>query len=416
VTPPSPRASILAPFRVRSFRFQWPADLATSWGFEMEALILGWYVLVETGSVLMLTAFAALQYIGAGFAPLLGVASDRLGHRTLLCIMRAAYASLAAILMTMALTGTLSPIPVFIVTALMGIVRPSDIVMRNALIAQTMPPGLLMGGMGMSRLTAESARIAGAIVGAGLVAAFGMGPAYVVVTCLYASSLLLTLGAAGAPPREAGTTASISPWRELGEGLAHVRATPELQAALWLAFLVNLVGFPLMGGLLPYVARDVYLIDRTGLGYLIASFATGAFLGSLLIGTNRITLRPARQMIGFALGWFAMILVLAQTGTALSGAAALFVAGFVHCLSLIPMSVLLLRGAGARFRGRVMGLRILATYGLPLGLLIAGPLIGRFGFAATATIYGTVGVAITALIAIHWRRHLWPSDAPGNAR
>ena len=41
----------LAPFRVRSFRFQWPGDLATSWAFEMETLILGWYVLVETGSV-----------------------------------------------------------------------------------------------------------------------------------------------------------------------------------------------------------------------------------------------------------------------------------------------------------------------------------------------------------------------------
>jgi hypothetical protein len=33
---------------VRSFRFQWPADLLTSWAFEMEALILGWYVLVTT--------------------------------------------------------------------------------------------------------------------------------------------------------------------------------------------------------------------------------------------------------------------------------------------------------------------------------------------------------------------------------
>jgi hypothetical protein len=32
----------LAPFKVRSYRFQWPSDLATSIGFEMEALILGW--------------------------------------------------------------------------------------------------------------------------------------------------------------------------------------------------------------------------------------------------------------------------------------------------------------------------------------------------------------------------------------
>ncbi len=55
------RPSALAPFRIRNYRFQWPADLLTSWAFEMETLILGWYVLVETGSVLLLTLFASLR-------------------------------------------------------------------------------------------------------------------------------------------------------------------------------------------------------------------------------------------------------------------------------------------------------------------------------------------------------------------
>jgi hypothetical protein len=34
----------LAAFRVRSFRFQWSADLVTSWAFEMETLMLSWLV------------------------------------------------------------------------------------------------------------------------------------------------------------------------------------------------------------------------------------------------------------------------------------------------------------------------------------------------------------------------------------
>ena len=45
----------LAAFRTRSFRFQWPADLCTAWALEMETLILGWYVLTETGSVVPIT-------------------------------------------------------------------------------------------------------------------------------------------------------------------------------------------------------------------------------------------------------------------------------------------------------------------------------------------------------------------------
>src|SRR5262245_40877345 len=83
--PPAPvtslaRPSAVAPFRTRSFRFQWPADLLTSWALEMEMLILGWYVLAETGSVMWLTVFAALLNIGTLVAPMFGVVGDRISQ------------------------------------------------------------------------------------------------------------------------------------------------------------------------------------------------------------------------------------------------------------------------------------------------------------------------------------------------
>ena len=73
----------------------------------METLILGWYVLVETQSVVLLTVFASLTYIGTLIAPMFGVVGDRIGHRDLLAMMRATYAVLAGTLMTLALTGYL---------------------------------------------------------------------------------------------------------------------------------------------------------------------------------------------------------------------------------------------------------------------------------------------------------------------
>src|SRR5437868_10623686 len=182
-----------APFRVRSFRFQWPADLLTSWAFEMETLILGWYVLVETGSVLLLTLFASLGYVGTLVAPMFGVVGDRIGHRDLLAMMRATYALLAAVLMTLALTGHLNPLFVFIVAMLMGLVRPSDLGVRGALVATIMPHDLLIRAISVSRTTMDTARIAGALSGAGLFAALGMGPAYVAIGCLYILATTLTL-------------------------------------------------------------------------------------------------------------------------------------------------------------------------------------------------------------------------------
>ena len=132
---------ILAAFRVRSFRFQWPADLLTSWAFEMETLILGWYVMVQTGSVLLLTLFGSAQFLGTLAAPMFGVLGDRVGGRLMLCAMRGIYATLAVTVMVLAFTGRLTPAWAIALAALNGIVRPNDLVMRNALIGETIPPG-----------------------------------------------------------------------------------------------------------------------------------------------------------------------------------------------------------------------------------------------------------------------------------
>jgi len=408
------RSALLAPFQVRSFRFQFPADLLTSWGTEMENLVLGWYILVETGSVLLLSLFWALQYLGTLLAPLMGMAGDRLGHRAILCAMRVVYAVLAVVLMTLAFTGLLRPLHVFVIATLSGLVRPSDQTMRNALIAETLPPDRLMATMGVSRTTQDSARIAGSLAGAGLFALFGMGWVYLAISVFYAAGVLLTLGVGGRRYRTA--VAGPPVWRDLVEGLAYVWDTPVSLASIWLALLVNLTAFPLTSGLLPYVARDIYHIDQTGLGTLVASFALGSFAGSILVSLTGRLLRPARMMLVFAVAWYALLLVFAQMPGPEGGRVALVLAGVAQALSLVPMSVLLLHSAGERFRGRVMGVRTLAIYGVPPGLLAAGLLIDRIGFAATVWVYCLVGVALTALIALRWRADLWPLSAPANAR
>lgn len=405
---------MFAPFRVKSFRFQFPADLLTSWGIEMEMLVLGWYVLVETGSVLLLSVFWALQYLGTLLAPLVGMAGDRMGHRAILCGMRLVYTGLALTMTTLAVSGALRPHHVFLLAICSGLIRPSDQTMRNALVAETIPLGQLMPAMGISRTTQDSARIAGSLAGAGLFAAFGMGAVYAVISLFYAGGFLLTLGVGGRRYRRETTRPSL--WRDLVDGLSYVWDTPVSLAAVWLALLVNLTAFPLTGGLLPYVARSVYHIDETGLGTLVASFALGSLIGSIAVGLAGRMLRPARMMIVFALVWYAFLLVFAAMPEPGSGRVALVLAGTAQAMSLVPMSVLLLHSAGARYRGRVMGVRTLAIYGVPPGLLVAGALVDRIGFVATVSLYCIVGSLLTALIALRWRDALWPVSAPANAR
>ena len=417
----STRTSALAPFRIRNYRFQWPSDLLTSWAFEVEALILGWYIMVETGSVLLLTVLASLNYAGTLIAPVFGMIGDRIGHRDLLAAMRFAYAVLAATVMTLALTGLLAPLYVMIIVAIMGLIRPSDLGVRGALLADIMPPEQLVGAISVSRTTMDSARIAGALSGTGLFAALGIGPAYVAIACLYLTAAVLMLYVVMPTRPRAVTHHSADDWpassllRDLKEGIVYAWSGPGMRAVLCVAFLANLTAFPLTNGLLPYVAREIFHTNQAGLGYLSASFALGSLVGSITLSLTG-GVRVARLLIGATLAWYTMLLVFVQIKTMPVAMLCLLLAGIAQSLSMISAAVILMRTASERFRGRVMGVRMMVIYGLPIGLLAAGSLIDLIGYSATGTLYAALGLALMMAVALHWREDLWPVHAPANAR
>jgi MFS family permease len=380
----------------------------------METLILGWYVLVQTGSVLWLTAFGSLQFLGTLAAPMFGVLGDRLGGRVVLCALRAMYAALAGVLTLLALTDLLSPLWVLVVAALAGIVRPNDQVIRNTLIGETIPPAHLMGALGLSRATMDSARGAGALAGAGLSTALGVSSAYVVITILYVVSLALTFGVSRRPPMpdptavpQGASLAGPSRWRDLTDGLVLIWTRPELLAMMLLAFLVNLTAYPVTGGLMPYAAQRVYHVDATGLGWLVAAFAFGGLLASLTMVLTGGPRRGERTTLAFTVLWYALLLVFGHVENFGAGLLTLVAAGFVQNVAMIAMMALLLAAAGERFRGRVMGVRMLAVYGLPLGLIPSGVLIDHIGFPLTITALAGAGLLVTVLIGIRWRASMW---------
>jgi MFS family permease len=417
---------ILAAFRVRSFRFQWPADLLTSWAFEMETLILGWYVMVQTGSVLLLTLFGSAQFLGTLAAPMFGVLGDRVGGRLMLCAMRAIYATLAVTVMLLAFTGGLTPAWAIALAALNGIVRPNDLVMRNALIGETIPPDHLMGALGMSRATMDSARVGGALAGAGLSTMLGIGLTYVFVTAFYLASLALTFGVARARPVPDPGAASPYPlplggqrdasgWRELKDGVAHILSRPQLLAPMWLAFLINLTAYPASGGLLPYIAQRVYQVDATGLGWLAAAFSFGALLASIAMVVTGGPSHPERYTLVHTVLWYGLLLAFAHVPTLGGGLLVLLAAGFVQSVAMISMTATLLTASGPGFRARVMGVRSLCVYGLPIGLIASGALIERIGYPLTVTSLAAVGLAFTVLIGIKWRAAMWRRARPVTA-
>ena len=429
-TPPSSiatelpkRQAILAPFREPGFRFQWPADLTTSLAFDMESIILAWYVFVETQSVTMLTAFVSMQYLGTLIAPMFGVMGDRVGHRYVLAAMRGIYTLCALTLLTLIYTGALTPYYAIAVAAVMGLVRPSDVGMRAALMSDTMPKHLLVSAMGLQRSTQDMAKCAGALFGAGLVALLGMGPAYCVVASFYAFAVWSTLKggaeraladqAKGPRPLRVDTQ---SPWRDLREGIVYVWRTPFLLATMLVALVLNFTAFPLMNGLMPIIAKQVYGTGQTGLSHLVAAGAFGATMGSLFVGRIAHRVRPARATTIGAIAWLAALMAFAQTTSPAWGIPLVMMAGVAQAACLVPMLAALLKNAEPKFRGRIMGIRMLAIYSNIPGLLVAAPLAANFGYAGMATCLSSFGIITVALITLRWRGALWRTEAGANAR
>jgi len=398
----------LSAFSVKSFRFQWPADLLSSFALEMEVLILNWFVLIETKSVTALALFAGLQYLGSLIAPAMGALADRIGRRRTLSTLRALYTVLAVTIMTLDLSGLMEPILIFIIAAVAGLIRPSDLVMRNALIGDTMPANKLANAMGLSRTTMDTARMTGALAGAGLLTSLGLGVAYAFVAAMYFTSFVLTLRVAHIETDDTPSTRP-KPFRQVIDGLAYVRRTPAVLALMWLAFLVNLTGFPLVSnsGLLSYVAREVYGLDATGLSHLAASFGVGSLVASIVMAATGGARKPIYLVFGGAVIWHVFLLLFAFSSVKAEGMVLLFLVGVAQGVAMISMAVALLRLAEAKFRGRVMGVRMLAVYGLPIGLALVGPATDLLGFQGAAIAAAGTGLVTIVLIATIWRRALF---------
>ncbi len=393
---------LLASFSIRSYRFQWSADLLSAWASEMETLILAWYVLIETDSAFLTSLIGALRFGGTLLSPAVGVLADRVARRSIMLGLRLAYLGIAAALAALGLSGALEPWHAIALAGLTGLARPPEFLVRQSLIADTVPVHLLTNALGFGRTTVDSARVVGALLGAALLASLGIGPAYVVVTAFYAASTLLTLGVSRYVAPRAGERTH--PWQDLALGIAYIRSSAAILTLMWLAFLVNLTAFPLTQGLLPIVAREVYGLDEIGLGRLVASAALGGLTGSLLMAVALRAARPAPLMVGGMLAWYAAILVFAGLDSPAGAYAVLFAVGVANSIAMVAMSVVLMARTQAELRGRVMGVRMLAVYGLPIGLLVAGALSDRVGVITTVSVFGWAGVVLAGHAALRWRR------------
>lgn len=185
-------------------------------------------------------------------------------------------------------------------------------------------PTLLKGGKeelltanALSGVGRHLARLIGPAVGGVIVAAGGLSAVAVIDSASFlASAGLLALIRTRPPaphPTDSLEHAALSAWRRLvhewREGLALVWHQPVLRALL-VFFAITAVGEGLTGTLfVPWVV-DALHSDATGFGWVLSTQAIGGLAGALVVARMGARLRPLPLLIGSALAFGAIDLVL----------------------------------------------------------------------------------------------------------
>ena len=378
----------------------WLGDLTLSIAEFMELVILSWYVLGETESPLILGVFAALRFTGTVVAPFFGVIVDRLGRRHIYIFARSSFVVLSCSVLVLTIFDLLNVIAVLVVAALVGLSRSLDMIVRQSVLPVIVSSSQLQNSVALLRTGRDITQIIGPVLGGVLLEAIGIGKSYIFIIIFHLLSLMFVFLIPGVPNTTIKTAQSI--FENLKGGLSYVRVNPFLFGLLVVAFIVNLTAFPLNNTLLAVIARQVMEIDAAGLGWLMGTYSAGALLGSLIIGYFSTMEKAGKAMIIGSILWHIGILIMAYMQWFFISLPVLFFIGISQSFAMVTMAMMLLKYTSEEMRGRVLGLRQLAVYGLPVGVLISG-FIAENADASLALIFnGILGLFILVLAIFKW--------------
>ncbi|MCF7551438.1 MFS transporter [Pseudonocardia sp. WMMC193] len=385
--------------RVPNYRLFLSGQIVSNVGTWMQRIAQDWLVLDLTGgSATALGIAAALQFTPMLFLTLWGgVLADRVDKRIVLVVVQAAMGLCAVALGTVVLTGVVQLWHVYLLCLLLGCFSAFDTPMRQSFVSEMVGPGQVVNAVALNSMVFNLARIIGPAVAGALIVAVGTGWVFLINAASFVgviSGLLLMrperLYRSERVPRAPG---------QLRDGLAYVRARPDLVAIMVLVFLVSTFGINFFMTI-ALLARNVFGRDAQGYGLLTTLLAVGSVLGATFAA--RRTTKPRLRMVAGSGVVFGVLLVVAGSmPTYLTAGLALVPVGLAALLFTTSANSAVQLSVDPTVRGRVMGIYMLLLLGgTPLGAPVLGVVAEHFGGRSPLIVGGVVTVLSVLAVAV----------------
>jgi len=367
-------------------------------GNNLTALAVPWFVLETTGSPTrtgITGFFTILPIVLASFFG--GTLVDRLGFRRMSVLADAASGITVALIPLLYRAGLLEFWLLLVLVFLGALLDAPGATARAALV----PDLAELGGVGIERAAASvqvvqrAALLLGAPLAGGLIALLGASAVLWLDAVTFAVSALMVqflVPATARPPR----TAPPARYRdEMSVGIRFIRQDRLTLALLLVLVMTNFLDSMWSSVLAPVYAQEVY-DSAVALGLLFGAAGGGAVLGAIAYGAVGHRLPRRTLFIAAFVVAGAPALVLA-TFPPLPVAVAIKAVAGIAAGPLNPiLGTLQYERIPAPLRGRVLGVMTAAAWvAMPLGALIAGPLLAGIGLRATLLAVGGCYVATT---------------------
>ena len=380
----------------------WIGACLSSVGTWMQKLAQSWLVFELTNSAWSLALDAFLGEIPIFLFSLIGgVVADRMDRRKLLLMSQFIQMTCALTLAGLLFAGSVRVEIIYCLSFIVGTAQAFGGPAYQSIIPSLVPKDDLQNAIALNSIQFNLARVIGPVIGGIAMAQLGAawcftlnGLSFIaVIISLFMLPARLPIGAKKESPLDA-----------MKGGIAFVRDREGMLALIVLAFLMTLLGLPLVT-FLPVMARDVLHLGADAYSTLLSISGLGSVTGALIVASmsnirskGRAALLILTLLGGITIAFSASKIFWVSCVILFLGGAAL-ISVFTLVASLVQLQTT------DDMRGRVMSVYNVAFRGgMPFGNLTSGRLMELHGAPFILAVNGTLLIALAVYFLVVQRK------------
>lgn len=377
----------------RAYLAFWCARTASSFGFQMLSVAVGWQIYAITGRAFDLGLIGLVQFFPSVLLALpAGHLADQFDRRRIVLMGQIVEWVAIVLLATLTLLHAIDEVGILLLIFVISTAKAFESPSMQSMVPALVPPALLPRAMAVNGSAMQAAMIMGPALG-GLLYIAGPGVVYGVAAVLYLVSTVMVsqLRYEHSPPKREPATL-----KTLFAGVHFIRERKDILGVISLDLFAVLLGGAT--ALLPIFAKDILHTGPWGLGLLRAAPAIGALLMSFWLARHNMERNVGKIMFASVAGFGVATLVFALSQVLWLSLLGLFALGAFDMVSMVIRGSLVQLDTPDAMRGRVSAVNaIFINTSNQLGEFESGMLAAWVGAVGSAVIGGIGTLVVVGL-------------------